>query len=61
MDENRKKKVISLNKRCKVSIVKDNCFELRTPEKNYKFKGLSNDGNDWAGIISDIIEEYGVD
>ena len=61
MDENGKKKVISLNKRCKVSIVKDNCFELRTPEKNYKFKGLSNDGNDWAGIISDIIEEYGVD
>ena len=61
MDENGKKKVISLNKRCKVSIVKDNCFELRTPEKNYKFKGLSNDGNNWAGIISDIIEEYGAD
>ena len=61
MDDNGKKKVILLNKRCKVSIVKDNCFELRTPEKNYKFKGLSNDGNDWAGIISDIMEEYGAD
>ena len=61
MDENGDKKVISLNKKCRVSIVKDNCFELRTPEKNHKFKGLSNDGNDWAGIINDVINEYGVD
>ena len=61
MDENGVKKVISLNKRCKVSIVKDNCFELKTPEKNHKFKGLANDGNDWAGIISDAINDYGAD
>jgi serine/threonine protein kinase len=61
IDENGTKKVIQLNRKCKVSIVKDNCFELKTPEKNHKFKGLANDGNDWAGIISDVINDYGVD
>ena len=49
---------ILLTKKCKVSLVENNCFDLKTPEKTHRFKGTQNDGNDWAGIISDVIEEY---
>ena len=31
---------------------------LKTPQKNHRFKGLANDGNDWAGIIDDVIKGY---
>ena len=51
-------KVIPLSKKCKISIVEDNCFDIKTPEKNHRFKGLANDGNDWAGLISDVINDY---
>ena len=54
-------KVIPLNNKCKISIVENNCFDVKTPEKNHRFKGLSNDGNDWAGIISDAINAYAKD
>ena len=52
------KKVIPLSLKCKVSIVDDNLFDLKTPQKNHRFKGLANDGNDWAGIIDDVIKGY---
>ena len=47
-----------LTRKCKVSIVDNNCFDLKTPEKNHRFKGLANDGNDWAGLINDVILDY---
>ena len=58
MNDNGNKKVIPLTRKCKVSIVEDNCFDLKTPQKNHRFKGLSNDGNDWAGLIDDVIKGY---
>ena len=53
-----KKVILRLNRKCKVSIVDNNCFDLKTPEKNHRFKGLANDGNDWAGLINDVILDY---
>ena len=50
---------ILLNKKCKVTLVENNCFDLKTPQKNYRFKGNNNDGNDWAGEIVDVINAYG--
>ena len=50
---------ILLNKKCKVVLVENNCFDLKTPQKNYRFKGNNNDGNDWAGEIVDVINAYG--
>ena len=52
-------KEIPLNKKCKITIVENNYFDLKTPVKTYRFKGVNNDGNDWAGIIADVIEAYG--
>ena len=54
-------KEIPLNKKCKINIVENNCFDLKTPSKTYRFKGTINDGNDWAGDISDVINVYGKD
>ena len=54
-------KEIPLNKKCKINIVENNCFDLKTPSKTYRFKGTINDGNDWAGDISDVINGYGKD
>ena len=54
-------KEIPLNKKCKINIVENNCFDLKTPSKTYRFKGTVNDGNDWAGDISDVIDVYGKD
>jgi len=54
-------KEIPLNKKCKINIVENNCFDLKTPSKTYRFKGTINDGNDWAGDISDVIDVYGKD
>ena len=54
-------KEIPLNKKCKINIVENNCFDLKTPSKTYRFKGTINDGNDWAGDISDVIDGYGKD
>ena len=54
-------KEIPLNKKCKINIVENNCFDLKTPHKTYRFKGTINDGNDWAGDISDVINVYGKD
>ena len=53
-----KKLILRLTRKCKVSIVDNNCFDLKTPEKNHRFKGLANDGNDWAGLINDVILDY---
>ena len=58
LNENGNKKAIPLTKNCKVSLVDNNCFDLKTPQKNHRFKGLSNDGNDWAGLIDDVIKGY---
>ena len=58
MNDNGDKRVIPLNSKCKLSIVEENCFDLKTPQKNHRFKGLSNDGNDWASIIDDVIKAY---
>ena len=52
-------KEIPLDKKCKVTLVENNCFDLKTPEKTHRFKGVSNDGNDWAGDIVDAITRYG--
>ena len=52
---------IFLNKKCKILLVENNCFEIKTPEKTNRFKGIANDGNDWAGIISDAIDAYAKD
>jgi serine/threonine protein kinase len=49
---------IILNKKCKVTIVENNCFDLKTEDKTHRFKGMYNDGNDWAGIIVDAITAY---
>ena len=54
-------KEIRLNKQCKVKLVENNCFDLKTPIKTYRFKGTENDGNDWAGIIADAITAYAQD
>ena len=53
-----KKKSIILSQNCRVSLVDNNVFDLKTPQKNHRYKGLSNDGNDWAGIIDDAIKGY---
>ena len=58
MNDMENKKVIPLSLKCKVSLVENNCFDLKTPQKNHRFKGLANDGNDWAGIIADVINDY---
>ena len=58
MNDMENKKVIPLSLKCKVSLVENNCFDLKTPQKNHRFKGLANDGNDWAGIIDDVIKGY---
>ena len=47
-----------MNKKCKVTIVENNCFDLKTEDKTHRFKGMYNDGNDWAGIIFDAITAY---
>ena len=49
---------IPLNKKCKITLVENNCFDLKTPEKTHRFKGVSNDGNEWAGYIVDAITAY---
>ena len=51
-------KIIPLNRKCKVTIVENNCFDLKAPDKTHRFKGIQNDGNDWAGIIDDAINAY---
>ena len=61
MNDMENKKVIPLSLKCKVSLVENNCFDLKTPQKNHRFKGLANDGNDWAGIIDDVIKGYAKD
>ena len=58
INDNGKKKVIILNQNCRVSLVDNNVFDLKTPQRNHRFKGLSNDGNNWAGIIDDAIKDY---
>ena len=52
-------KEIPLTKKCKIKLVDNNCFDLKTPIKTYRFKGTNNDGNDWAGDILDAINTYG--
>jgi len=52
-------KEIPLTKKCKIKLVDNNCFDLNTPIKTYRFKGTNNDGNDWAGDILDAINSYG--
>jgi serine/threonine protein kinase len=54
-------KEIPLTKKCKIKLVDNNCFDLKTPIKTYRFKGTNNDGNDWAGDILDAINYYGKD
>ena len=54
-------KEIPLTKNCKIKLVDNNCFDLKTPIKTYRFKGTNNDGNDWAGDILDAINSYGKD
>ena len=51
-------RIIPLTKKCKITLVENNCFDLKTPEKTHRFKGTQNDGNDWAGIIADTINAY---
>ena len=51
-------RLIPLTKKCKVTLVENNCFDLKTPEKTHRFKGTQNDGNDWAGVIVDAINAY---
>ena len=51
-------RIIPLTKKCKITLVENNCFDLKTPEKTHRFKGTQNDGNDWAGVISDAINMY---
>ena len=55
------KKEILLNKKCKLKIVENNCFDLQTPVKTYRFKGNNKDGNQWASDISYAIRDYGKD
>ena len=52
---------IPLNKKCKITLVENNCFDLKTPDKTHRFKGTENDGNDWAGLIADAIAAYSKD
>ena len=49
---------IPLSKKCKVTLVENNCFDLKAPDKTHRFKGTENDGNDWAGLIVDAINAY---
>ena len=49
---------IPLSKKCKITLVENNCFDLKTPDKTHRFKGTDNDGNDWAGLIVDAINAY---
>ena len=49
---------IPLSKKCKIIIIENNCFDLITPDKTYRFKGNENDGNDWARLIANTIKEY---
>ncbi len=58
-NEPEKIKEIPLTKKCKIKLVDNNCFDLKTPIKTYRFKGTNNDGNDWAGDILEAINFYG--
>ena len=49
---------IILDKNCKITLVENNCFDIKDSEKTRRFKGVENDGNDWAGIIADAITAY---
>ena len=49
---------IPLSKKCKITLVENNCFDLKAPDKTHRFKGTENDGNDWAGLIVDTINAY---
>ena len=49
---------IILDKKCKIMLVENNCFDIKDQEKTRRFKGVENDGNDWAGIIADAITAY---
>ena len=49
---------ILLSKKCKITLVENNCFDLKAPDKTHRFKGTENDGNDWAGSIADAINDY---
>ena len=51
-------RIIPLTKKCKITLVENNCFDLKTSEKTHRFKGTENDGNDWAGVIADAITAY---
>ena len=52
-------KEILLDKKCKVTIVDDTCFDLKVHGKTYRFKKNTNDENNWVELIFDTIEEYG--
>ena len=47
-----------MSKKCKFTLVENNCFDLNTPKKLYRFKGTKNDGNDWADKITETINDY---
>ena len=47
-----------MTKKSKVTLVENNCFDLKTPEKTHRFKGIQNDGNDWTRVIVDTINAY---
>ena len=49
---------IPLNKKYKISLVGNNSFDLIAPDKTFRFKGIENNGNEWARLIADTINEF---
>ena len=54
-------KEIPLNKKCKVTIVDTNCFDLKANGKTHRFKKNSGDENNWADLIFETYNQYGME
>ena len=52
---------IPLNKKCKVTIVDTNCFDLKANGKTHRFKKNSGDENNWADLIFETYNQYGME
>ena len=59
INEPKTQKEIHLDKKCKVTIVDETCFDLKANGKTYRFKKISNDETNWVELIFDTIEQYG--
>ena len=58
-ETNKIKGEIYLDKQYKIIHVDSNTFELISPKRSYKFKGIDGDAMVWEKHIIDAIKQYG--